>query len=211
MDSDYVRHLREIVAREPHPWPWRVRKVASIMLSFVMTAAHLIFPTLCLSYVAFRLLPSPEWRSGPSAFLLGILGAIGISWLPLLIAALGDRKDFINKVRKSILALRLALIGRDLEWRRTTKVLAKQLERMRNSPPPDPRLEEITQLRNYYRWIASWPERAAILGIDLAQCRHALEPMAAELSMDIDKFLQSWPSESLDRSVDRSVDDSIDY
>ena len=128
-----------------------------------------------------------------------------------MIVELGHCDDFIKKVRKSILALRLALIGRDLQWRRTTKVLAKQLERMRNSLPPDPRLEEITQLRNYYRWIASCPERAAILGIDLAQCRHALEPMAAELSMDIDKFLQSWPSESVDRSVDRSVDDSIDY
>jgi hypothetical protein len=211
MDSDYVRHLREMVAREPHRWPWRVRKIVSILLFFVMTATLLIFPTVGLSYVAFRLLPSPEWRSGPSAFLLGIIGGIGILGLPLLIAALVDRRDFIKEVRKGIPTLRLALIGRDLEWRRTTKVLAKQLDRMRNSPPPDPRREEITQLRDYYLWIASWPERAAILGIDLAQCRNALEPMAAELSMDIDKFLQAWPSESVDLSVDRSVDDSIDY
>ena len=124
-----------------------------------------------------------------------------------MIAELGHRKDFINKVRKSILALRLALIGRDLEWRRTTKVLAKALERIRNFPPPDPRREEITALRDYYRWIAREPEHAAILGIDLAQCRHALEPMAAELSMDIDTFLQAILSES----IDCSVDDSIDY
>jgi hypothetical protein len=131
--------------------------------------------------------------------------------LPLLIGLFVNRKDFIDDLRKDIRALRSASIGRDLLWRRATKNLAKELECIRNSPPPDPRREEITQLRNYYRWIASWPERAAILGIDLALCRHALEPMAAELSMDIDKFLQAWPSESVDLSVDRSVDDSIDY
>jgi len=181
------------------------------MLLPVICATLVSFATVGLLYVGSRLLPSPDWRSEPSAFLLGIIGGIGIVGLPLLIGLFVNRKDFIDDLRKDIRALRSASIGRDLLWRRATKNLAKELECIRNSPPPDPRREEITQLRNYYRWIASWPERAAILGIDLALCRHALEPMAAELSMDIDKFLQAWPSESVDLSVDRSVDDSIDY
>ena len=177
------------------------------MFPLVLAAILVAFATVGLVYVGFRLLPSPEWRSEPSAFLLGIIGGIGVLGLPLLILAFVDRKDFIDDLRKDIRAIRSALIGRDLLWRRAAKNLAKELERIRNSPPPDPRREEITALRDYYRSIAGWPERAAILGIDLAQCRLALEPMAAELSMDVDKFLQDILSES----IDRSVDDSIDY
>ena len=181
------------------------------MFPLVLAAILVAFATVGLVYVGFRLLPSPEWRSEPSAFLLGIIGGIGVLGLPLLISVLisafVDRKDFIDDLRKNIRAIRSTLIGRDLLWRRAAKNLAKELERIRNSPPPDPRREEITAVRDYYRSIAREPERAAILGIDLAQCRHALEQMAAELSMDVDKFLQDILSES----IDRSVDDSIDY
>ena len=183
------------------------------MFPLVLAAILVAFATVGLVYVGFRLLPSPEWRSEPSAFLLGIIGGIGVLGLPLLISVLNsafvDRKAFIDDLRKDIRAIRPALIGRDLLWRRAAKNLAKELERIRNSPPPDPRREEITALRDYYRLIAREPERAAILGIDLAQCRHALEPMAAELSMDIDTFLQV--QEILSESIDCSVDDSIDY
>lgn len=181
------------------------------MFILVLAVILVVFATVGLFYVGFRLLPSPEWRSEPSAFLLGIIGGIGVLGLPVLISVLNsafvDRKAFIDDLRKDIRAIRLALIGRDFLWRRAAKNLAKELERIRNSPPPDPRREEITALRDYYRSIAGWPERAAVLGIDLAQCRKALEPMAAELSMDIDTFLR----EILSDSIDRSVDDSIDY
>lgn len=99
--------------------------------------------------------------------------------------------------------MRLASTGRDKEWRRA----CRRLKELENHVPEDPRKVEIDNIVSQFLQLRG-SNATAVLGIDLAACHRALEPLAAELGVTVEALLErTLMSDSVCRSWDSLDDD----
>ncbi len=178
--SDRLEELRRQVSAPPRDWGWRASRIFWTVAPFAMELIASAFVLAAVTYLAYRLLPSPDWRSGPSAFLLGVTAGIAIVWLPIPLRLVHDRNLLLPGLRRDARTTRLAWRGRDTAWAAS----AEALRAAEQAPAADPREKELWRVIGYYGSIASNPDYAKRLGIDLVRAQSAIAAMGNELGMN---------------------------